>query len=54
MLAIYTDGVTESFNDRGEEFGEQRLIEALRRYRTLPSEELLTSIVDAVQRFQPW
>lgn len=29
MLAIYTDGVTESFNDRGEEFGEQRLIEAL-------------------------
>ncbi len=30
MLALYTDGVTESFNDLGEEFGEHRLIEALR------------------------
>jgi len=28
-LALYTDGVTECFNDAGDEFGEQRLIEAL-------------------------
>ncbi|MGH9722146.1 MAG: PP2C family protein-serine/threonine phosphatase [Bryobacteraceae bacterium] len=34
-LAFYTDGITESFNERGEEFGEQRLIEALRRNREL-------------------
>jgi phosphoserine phosphatase RsbU/P len=28
MLVLYTDGVCESFNDQGEEFGEQRLMEA--------------------------
>jgi serine phosphatase RsbU (regulator of sigma subunit) len=28
-LVLNTDGMTESFNDSGEEFGEQRLIEAL-------------------------
>jgi hypothetical protein len=32
-LALYTDGVTESVNDSGEEFGELRLVEALRRHR---------------------
>jgi len=50
-LALYTDGVTEAFNDAGEEFGEQRLIAALRRHRKLPSQALLTSILDEVQRF---
>jgi serine phosphatase RsbU (regulator of sigma subunit)/predicted enzyme related to lactoylglutathione lyase len=51
ILAFYTDGVTEAFNDQGEEFGEQRLIEALRRNRDLSSEELLAAIVDDLQRF---
>ena len=51
ILALYTDGVTEAFNDEGEEFGEQRLIEALRRNRDLSSEELLAAILDDLQRF---
>jgi serine phosphatase RsbU (regulator of sigma subunit) len=50
---LYTDGITESFNDAGEEFGEQRLIEILRRQRELPAEALLASIVDHVQHFSP-
>ena len=52
-LALYTDGVTESFNEAGEEFGEQRLIEVLRRQRELSSKALLASIVDDVQHFSP-
>jgi serine phosphatase RsbU (regulator of sigma subunit) len=52
-LALYTDGITESFNDAGEEFGEQRLIEALRRHRKLSPRALLTSIVEDVQQFSP-
>ena len=52
-LVLYTDGITESFNDAGEEFGEQRLIEILRRQRELPAEALLASIVDHVQHFSP-
>jgi serine phosphatase RsbU (regulator of sigma subunit) len=50
-LALYTDGITESFNDRDEEFGEGRLIAALRTYSELPSKALLSSVVDAVRRF---
>jgi serine phosphatase RsbU (regulator of sigma subunit)/predicted enzyme related to lactoylglutathione lyase len=52
-LALYTDGITESCNAAGEEFGEQRLIEALRQHRDLSSQALLASIVDEVRRFSP-
>ena len=52
-LALYTDGVTESFNNNGDEFGEQRLIEALRRNRDLSSEALLASIVEDIRHFNP-
>jgi serine phosphatase RsbU (regulator of sigma subunit)/catechol 2,3-dioxygenase-like lactoylglutathione lyase family enzyme len=52
-FALYTDGITESFNDAGEEFGEERLIEALRRRRDLSSPALLRSIVDEVRQFGP-
>ena len=52
-FALYTDGVTESFNAAGEEFGEQRLIEALRRGDGTSAEALLKSIVDEVRRFSP-
>jgi serine phosphatase RsbU (regulator of sigma subunit)/catechol 2,3-dioxygenase-like lactoylglutathione lyase family enzyme len=52
-LALYTDGITESFNDVEEEYGEQRLIEALRRRGELSSQALLESIVDDVRRFSP-
>jgi serine phosphatase RsbU (regulator of sigma subunit)/predicted enzyme related to lactoylglutathione lyase len=52
-LALYTDGVTESFNDAGEEFGEERLIETMRRRPESSSQDLLAAIVDDVQRFSP-
>jgi sigma-B regulation protein RsbU (phosphoserine phosphatase) len=50
-LALFTDGITESFNDAEEEFGEQGLIEALRRHRELSSQALLGSIIGDVKRF---
>jgi serine phosphatase RsbU (regulator of sigma subunit) len=53
ILAVYTDGLTESFNARGEEFGEQRLIEALRRGRNLSPQALLASIVEDIRQFIP-
>jgi phosphoserine phosphatase RsbU/P len=52
-LLLYTDGVTESPNNSGEEFGEQRLVEALLRHRALPSQTLIDSIVGEVRRFSP-
>jgi serine phosphatase RsbU (regulator of sigma subunit)/predicted enzyme related to lactoylglutathione lyase len=52
-VAFYTDGVTESVNEAGEEFGESRLIEALRQHRTLPPKNLLVALVDHIRRFSP-
>src|SRR5205085_4381695 len=50
-LVLYTDGITESFNAAGEEFGEQHLIEALLRRRDLSAQGVIASIVDEVQQF---
>lgn len=52
-LALYTDGITEAFNESGEEYGEHRLLDALRRNRKLSSQEVLGSVVDDVRKFSP-
>jgi len=51
VLALYTDGVTEASDERGEEFGERCLIDAVRQHRELSCQALLTAIVDEVRRF---
>jgi serine phosphatase RsbU (regulator of sigma subunit)/catechol 2,3-dioxygenase-like lactoylglutathione lyase family enzyme len=52
-LALYTDGITEAFNHAEEEFGEERLVEVLRRNRARSSAELLEAVVEEVRRFSP-
>jgi serine phosphatase RsbU (regulator of sigma subunit) len=52
-LALYTDGVTESFNPAGEEFGEQRLVEVLQRHRAISSQDLLAFVVEEIRKFSP-
>ncbi len=52
-FALYTDGITESFDPSGEEFGEHRLVETLRRNRELSSQNLLSAIVNEIHRFSP-
>jgi len=52
-LALYTDGITESYDAEKEEFGEGRLIEALRRNCGLSPQCLMDSIVAEVQNFSP-
>lgn len=51
LLALYTDGITEAFSSDGEEFGEQRLIEALRRNRNQTAQGMLAEILEEVQAF---
>jgi len=53
ILALYTDGVTEAFNEAGEEFGDERLVAALRRHRTQCSQAMVASIVEEVRQFSP-
>jgi serine phosphatase RsbU (regulator of sigma subunit) len=50
-LAVYTDGITESFNERDQEFGEERLVDALRRHREKPPAEAIAAVVEEVRRF---
>ncbi len=52
-LALYTDGVTESFDEQGDEFGERRLVEALRRHRGRSAREAIAAVVDEVRGFSP-
>jgi serine phosphatase RsbU (regulator of sigma subunit)/catechol 2,3-dioxygenase-like lactoylglutathione lyase family enzyme len=51
LLTIYTDGITESFNQQDEEFGEPRLIRALQQYRALSPAEAIAAVLDDVARF---
>jgi sigma-B regulation protein RsbU (phosphoserine phosphatase) len=53
ILVLYTDGITEAFNDAFEEYGEQRLIEILERHRHRCSREILNAIVEDVSAFSP-
>jgi len=50
-LTLYTDGITESFNDAAEEYGEWRLIDALRRSRENGPKAMLAAVIDEVRRF---
>jgi serine phosphatase RsbU (regulator of sigma subunit) len=50
-LVIYTDGVTEAANAAGEEFGEERLCEIIRRERHQPAGRLMEVIGAAVREF---
>ena len=51
VLALYTDGVTESFNDQGEEFGEERLVDALGKHKEQPVDAILSSTIGEIRRF---
>jgi serine phosphatase RsbU (regulator of sigma subunit)/catechol 2,3-dioxygenase-like lactoylglutathione lyase family enzyme len=53
LLALYTDGVTEAFDEAGEEFGEERFLDAVQRHRHRSPPSLLASLLDEVREFSP-
>lgn len=53
LLVFYTDGVTESFNESHEPFGEERLINALRRHREVSPSGVLHSLLEEIREFSP-
>jgi serine phosphatase RsbU (regulator of sigma subunit) len=50
-LVLYTDGVTDAMDDDGNFFGEERLVELVRRHRGAPSAQLLATLMETVTRF---
>ena len=51
LFVAYTDGIVESVNEYGEEFGEQRLIQLIQRNRTLTAADIQKVIVEEVVRW---
>jgi phosphoserine phosphatase RsbU/P len=51
VLAIYSDGVTESLDEREEEFGEARLIEVIQQHRARTAAGIRDRIDEALTRF---
>ncbi|MBK6766326.1 MAG: SpoIIE family protein phosphatase [bacterium] len=49
---FYTDGVTEARDEAGNEFGMDRLADAVDRYRALPANEMARRISHDVYAFQ--
>ncbi len=52
ILFLYTDGVTECFNDKGEEFGEERLKAFLKYNHTNSAEEISRLLPEELDRFR--
>jgi len=53
IFALYTDGITESFDGNDEEFGEERLLVTLRKHRGLGAREAIDAVVGEVGKFSP-
>jgi phosphoserine phosphatase RsbU/P len=51
VLVCYTDGVTEPENEFGEMFGEERLRQLVLKSTHMTGEQIIGSVIDAVQHF---
>ena len=51
LLTAFTDGITETENANGEQFGEQRLSDLIVRYRERPLDEISRIVTDAVRNW---
>jgi len=51
IVVLYTDGIIEAVNDKGEQFGMDRLEKIISNNTNLPAQQLADQINDEVQRF---
>ena len=51
LLVLYSDGITEARNNAEEEFGEQRLIAALKRHSHQPAHVIIDAVMDSLTQF---
>src|SRR5262245_60866724 len=49
LLIAFTDGITESENAEGEQFGEDRLTDLLIRHSDRPLDDIVRTVTDAVR-----
>lgn len=53
ILCLYTDGITEIMNSNSEEYGEQRLLNLLRKEKTLPPSGVINAVLEDLRNFDP-
>jgi len=46
-----TDGITEAMDTKDDEYGSERLVEAVGRFRHLPAQQIVESVLEEVERF---
>ena len=51
LFLLFSDGITEAVNRKGEEFGESRLLDIARKHRHLPPSQILGTVIDRVTEF---
>ncbi|MCB2230737.1 SpoIIE family protein phosphatase [bacterium] len=51
LIVMYTDGVTEVFNEEGEEYGIERLVEVVKSCSACPCEEIEKRVYNEVRGF---
>jgi sigma-B regulation protein RsbU (phosphoserine phosphatase) len=51
LIVMYTDGVTEAFNEREACFGEDRLVASITRNRSRPVQEIMAALLEDIRQF---
>jgi serine phosphatase RsbU (regulator of sigma subunit)/anti-sigma regulatory factor (Ser/Thr protein kinase)/transposase len=51
LVVAYTDGVTEAMNPEREQFGEERFLDAIRRYGEKTADEFVKCVQDEIDTF---
>jgi serine phosphatase RsbU (regulator of sigma subunit)/anti-sigma regulatory factor (Ser/Thr protein kinase)/transposase len=51
MLVIYTDGITEAMNKEKDQFGEERLLRAIKKHGELAPQEFASTLAEEIAAF---
>jgi len=51
VLVLYTDGIPDTINERGESFEEERLIEIVRENLNCPAHEIQAQVIDRIYSY---
>ena len=51
LIVLYTDGITEAMNDDSEEFSEERLLNAVKKYQSNSSYDIRIKIMEELKNF---
>ena len=51
VFVLCSDGIFEAFDEAGQEFGAERVIDVIEQNYTLPSKEIVNELFTAVQKF---